>query len=200
MMLFLTTAAAQDTRVVVTVGDGIVVAPAAQEALPGGIAAVLGDCLEERAPKKFSVVDRNAPGETLVSVQPKVDAVTALAPGWVVVTLGARELADPATDPATLATEVVAVATRLGAGPQRTVLVLGLLPAAVEADQQALDARVGAYNTKLTSLAVPGLVALDPTARGRKAAKEPQVDGGRLSAAGQARVAAAICELVLSPP
>lgn len=199
MLILAATASAADPRVVVALGDGLVVSPAAQEAVPGGLAAVLADCLEERAPKRFSVVDRSVVGETLATVRPKIAEVAGLGPSWVVVTLGARELADPATDPQKLATDVAAVAADLGGGPQRTVVLLGALAAAVEGDAAALEARVAAFNTKLSSLGAPGVVPLEP-GRGGKRPREGLVEGSRLSAAGQARVAAAICEVVLAAP
>jgi hypothetical protein len=205
MLFLLTTASAQESRVVVTLGGGLVVSPQSEAAAPVGIAAVLGDCLEERAPKKFSVVDRSMAGETLATAGPKSADITGLAPAWVVVTLGARELADPAVDPAKLATDLGALAVGLGASPDRKVLLVGalsaqLVAAPTEAEQPALDARVASLNAALAALDLPGVLRLDPTARGRKAQKEPMVEGPKLSAAGQAKVAAAICELVLSTP
>jgi hypothetical protein len=199
MLLSLAAAAfAEGPRVVVALGDGIVVSPTAHEAVPGGIAAVLADCLEERSPKRFSVVDRSVAGETLASARPKVTEIVGLGPAWVVVTLGARELADPSVDPAKLAADVAQLAGELGSGPARTVLLVGALPAAADGDGAALESRVAAFNAKLQALSAPGLVSLEP-GRGKRP-KEGLVEANRLSAAGQARVAAAICDVVLSSP
>lgn len=198
MLLLAATAAAEPPRVVVALGDGVVASPAAQEAAPGAIAAVLADCLEERSPTRFSVVDRSVAGETIATARPKLAEVAALAPAWVVVTLGARELADPAADPERVAAEVASVAAALGGGRDRTVLLVGALPAGGDADA-ALEARVAAFNQKLASLGAPGIVPLEP-GRGGKRPKEALVDGARLSAAGQAKVAAGICDVVLSAP
>lgn len=185
--------------VVVAVGDGLVVAPGGGDAVSAGLAAGLGDCLEERAPKRFGVVDRSAPGETLASVRPKLAEVADLAPAWVVVTLGARELADPATEPQKLAAELGALASELRGDGPRKVIVLGAVPAGGDGERAALEARVAGFNGGLTGLSLPGVVPLDP-GRIKKLPKDGLVDGSKLSAAGQAKVVAAICELVLSAP
>jgi hypothetical protein len=187
-------------RVVVALGDGLVVAPGGKDAVSAGLAAGLGDCLEEKAPKRWGVVDRSDAGETLVSARPKVGDVVGLGPAWVVVALGARELADPATDPEKLAAELGAFALSVrGDKPEsgRTVLLLGALASAGEGDRAPQQARVDGFNEALAKLGLPGVVHLDP-AKVRKVPKDGLVDGEALTAAGQAKVVAAICELVLT--
>ena len=198
MLLLSATALAEPPRVVVALGDGVVVPPAAQEAVAGGIAAVLADCLEERAPRRYSVVDRSAVGETVATARQKLPEIAGLGPAWVVVTLGARELAGAEVDPAKVAAEVAGLAAELGGGRDRTVLLVGAVPSAGESSA-AVAARVDAFNQHLSALGGAGIVALEPGRAGKRP-KETLVDGDRLSAAGQAKVAASICDVVLSAP
>jgi hypothetical protein len=190
----------------------------------------LADCLEERAPRRYTVVDRLQDGETLASAQRKYvgadaggeppDPAEAAAlgevhPALVVVGLGGRELAAEAFDVKALRGALGGFVTGLrpkGRKPEATVLLLSAVPptlAQVEgadpALQEKLDRRAADWNGALADLARPGagLVHVDLL---RDWPKDPTsraaltVNGWSLSDQGHARVAAAVCDAVLALP
>jgi hypothetical protein len=135
---------------------------------------VLADCLEERAPGQFSVVDR-----TTVPASRRLDGVRELAPAAIVVAFGARD-----TGLRRLLREVRETSAH--------VIVVGVgAPTKAWSDELAALAR-----------AEPGIEPVDllvewPTDDAGQAAL---ATGGALSDQGHARVAAALCDAVLRPP
>ncbi len=202
-MLWLVAAAYAGALPVVAMGDGLV-AGASPSAAPGGWVAVLQDCLEERAPGRFSVVDR-ANGGPVRETFERGDAVRELDPTVVVVTFGAHAL-DGVSAPS-LEKDVGKLirALRSGDAPPRVVLV-GVAPAvaSVAADQAKLDEQIAAWNAVLTTAASKDGVRrvdlltdwpADPAARAGLAS-----GAWALSDQGHARVAAAVCDAVLAKP
>jgi lysophospholipase L1-like esterase len=195
VLLLVVENALADPQAVVALGDGVVAgAPArseAEAAVPGGWVTVLADCLQERAPQRFSVVDRGRPGETVAGAKERIAGVRELAPAWVVLTLGAPELGDEHVDAKKLGKELDAVVDELRAkaGPEArppNVLLVGTVPPTLSqvapaesapkdgapkegapkddgAKQTAVDARAAGWNKVLASLAAPGqgIVHLD---------------------------------------
>lgn len=112
-------AAASEAVAVVAMGDGVVAgAPGALSsespaAIPGGWVTVLADCLQERAPQRFSVVDRAIAGDTVRSARDRIPGVRELAPAWVILALGAHELAGEHVDAKKLGKELEALVGEL---------------------------------------------------------------------------------------
>lgn len=202
---------------VVAVGDGPVLAPhnstAPDQTVPGGWVAVLADCLEERNPARFTVVDRVVPGETTATLRERLEPVRELRPSWIVVTLGARELAEEGSQPAAIRGELESIVTQLRSKIRKVrpeVLLIGLVPPVLEqiegrdpADQATTDERVVAYNALLTELAAAteGVTFVDLWSgwpREPKGRSGLAVGGWSLSDQGHARVAAAVCDAVLA--
>lgn len=191
---------------VVAVGDGIVVpASSAGDVASGGFVAVLADCLEERAPARFRVVDRAVAGETLASFRGKLPTVREIGPAWVVVTLGARELAAAEADPKSLGAELGSVVAELRKGKGPEVVLVGPVPPRLDdADQQAAaDARVKAFNEVVAGVAggARGVFLVDPLTEWTRA-DHPRTglvsEAGSLSDQGQAKVAASVCDVVMA--
>jgi hypothetical protein len=225
VLWFPVTAALAEPAAVLALGDGLVAAPpaapavapaeaAAGSAVPGGWVPVLADCLEERAPQRFTVVDRVAGGETLASARAKLAGARELAPGFVVVALGARELAGEAVDPTALRSELDAFLADLrpkgGKKPGPSVLLLSAVPPTLSqvagsdpAQQDKVDGKAAAWNKVLGDVARAGegIVHVDLLAdwpkdtTGRAALT---VGGWSLSDQGHARVAAAVCDAMLT--
>jgi hypothetical protein len=218
VLWFVATAALADPAAVLAVGDGLVAAPAAEgsaaSSVPGGWVPVLADCLQERAPQRFAVVDRVAAGETLASARQKLAGAKDVTPGYVVVALGARELAGETVDTKSLRQELdgfLADLRKHGDGKHRpTVLLLSAVPPSLSqvagsdpALQARLDERATAWNQVLADEARTGdgvvhvdLLAdwpKDPTARAALT-----TSGWSLSDQGHARVAAAVCDAMLA--
>jgi len=124
LSLLATAALAQST--VLALGEGSPADPPAAgdapaeaaDAMPGGWVSVLADCLEERQPRRWSVVDR-ASGD--------VDGdLAGLRPTVVVLGLGGRDLALPPVDERALRTRVERRIRELrGAGPAPGLLIVG---------------------------------------------------------------------------
>ncbi|MEZ4236480.1 MAG: SGNH/GDSL hydrolase family protein [Myxococcota bacterium] len=231
--------APHEPAAVVAIGDGVVagfspapeaVTPAdtveparmVTATVPGGWVPVLADCLEERAPQRFSVVDRAVTAETLVSARQRVSAVRDLSPGFVVVTLGAQELNSGEGQPADLKQlrgELDdLVGDLVGKGRKATrpmVLLLSMVPAnlaqggvtgeaeAVETQQREVDTRIGSWNDALSQVAKGNdlvthvnLLADWPAQPDARAALTER--GWTLSDQGHARVAAAVCDAILA--
>lgn len=209
-LLFASLALAQTT--VVALGDGLVAAPPpvvtarAADTVPGGWVTVLADCLEERAPRAFTVVDRASGGETTASLLERARSLGDLAPEVVVLGLGARELAVVAVDEAAVRAELghLVGALRAMSGPPG-VLLVGLVPPVVAqaaGDQDAIDAQTAAYNRLLAEVAAQtaGVHHVDlqgdwPKGRARAALT---AEGSRLTDQGHARVAAAVCDAIVA--
>lgn len=208
---------------VVAIGNGLIAGhPSSAEvssssSVPGGWVPVLADCLEERAPQRFSVVDRAVPAETVISARQRVAAVRDLSPGFVVVALGAQDLAaePPAGDLKRLKGELDDLVVELLGRGRRivrpTVLLLSMVPPAlVDAPEDPehpgtnkLDERIDAWNDALAQIArgKDGVVHVnlladwprEPEARAALTHK-----GWTLSDQGYARVAAAVCDAILA--
>jgi hypothetical protein len=202
---------------VVAMGDGLVAAaPKSASAppgtVPGGWVAVLQDCLEERAPGRFSVVDRAAPGETVVSASRRLTGIRELQPLAVVISLGAEELADENATAASFKKDVAKLVKELRVGDAPPIVVLvGIVPPTLaqvsgpHGDQAKIDVRTAEWNAQLAALATddPGVRVVDlwgdwPKDDGARGALTTA--GWVLSDQGHARVAAAICDTVLAVP
>ena len=181
--------------------------PARAPAVPGGWVAALGDCLEERAAGRFTVVDRARPAETAVSARERVADVRAMQPALVVVGVGAQEIAVEDAQPASFKAEVESLVGALRAEPAPDVLLVGIVPPAVAKGgakaQARIDERTATWNAELAQVAsaTEGVDWLDlqadwPTATAERSALT--VDAARLSDQGHARVAAAVCDAVLA--
>jgi hypothetical protein len=227
--LLITAALAADPLPLVTLGGGVVMgpgapapapaatvaepAPAAAPApapalapMPGGWVPVLADCLEERAPQRFTVIDRASLGATVSQIRAHLGEVRALGPAWVVVTLGGAEMGEQKG----LRAELEGFVAEVGVG--RVVLV-GLVPVTVDgaepAVQASADARAARWNKLLDEVASrvaaqgAGVVHVDlwsqwpKDAAGRAALS---TRSGALTDQGLARVAAAVCDVVLAKP
>lgn len=213
-----TIALAQQPLPVVALGDGLVAGPPARAAAaepggPGGWVPALADCLEERSPQRFTVVDRAVGGETVASARGRLAGVRELQPAWVIVTLGAQELSDPAVDLKRLRQELRGVVDELTARARKGrpgVLLVGLVPptlgqvdGAEAAAQEGVDGRTAEWNRALAEVAgqAEQVVHVDLWAdwpREAQARSALTVQGWSLSDQGHARVAAAICDAVLA--
>lgn len=187
MLFFAAVPAWAQSSIVLAVGDGLV---AGSSGPSGAWVPALADCLEERAPHGYTVVDRVSADQTLASARAHAAEAKGLGASVVVLALGSRE-----------------VAGEWQAGPVRTAL--GALVA---------DAR-GARRILLVppvpgTAAAPGLAAYDALlvdlAKADPAVERVDLlstwprDGamtqaGALSEQGSARVAAAVCAAVLAP-
>lgn len=209
---------AQLPQPVVALGDGLVAGPpakatAVEPALPGGWVPALADCLEERSPQRFTVVDRAVGGETVATVRGRLAGVRELQPAWVVVTLGAQEIADPAADLKRFRQDLRAVVDELTARSRKSrtgVLLVGLVPptlgqveGADPATQDGVDGRTAEWNRAFVELAasVDNVVHVDlwtEWPRDASARAALTVNGWSLSDQGHARVAAAVCDAVIA--
>lgn len=197
---------------VVAMGDGPVAGPPASATPPaaGGWVPSLADCLEERAPGRFAVVDRAATGETARSARRTARDIAALTPRIVLVTLGAQELGDPDATPEGLTGDLREVVQALHRRDRPRVVLVGLVPPTLaqtdqgDAERQArADARTAAWNQAVAGLAAE-LDAVDhvdlwadwPHDESRSALTQR---GWSLSDQGHARVAAAVCDAVMAP-
>ena len=126
--------------------------------VPGGWVSVLADCLEERAPGAWSVVDRTVAGDTAASARTRLATVRGLKPAVVVVGVGARELADPASDVEAFRREVNGLVQDLVVAPAPRILIVGVVPPTLAqlpagGDQAAADARTARWNAVLGEVA-----------------------------------------------
>jgi hypothetical protein len=211
--LLITAALAADPLPLVTLGGGVVMGPGpstpaatavpdpAPAPVPGGWVPVLADCLQERAPQRFTVIDRASLGATMAQIRAHLAEVRALGPAWVVVTLGGTE----AGERSGLRAELEGFVAEVGVG--RVVLV-GLVPVTVDgaepAVQASVDERVAKWNKLLDEVATKGGAAVvhvdlwsqwPKDAAGRAALS---TRSGALTDQGLARVAAAVCDVVLA--
>ncbi|MCO4746995.1 MAG: SGNH/GDSL hydrolase family protein [Proteobacteria bacterium] len=191
---------------VVAVGDGLVVGAipeGATSASAGGWVAGLGDCLNEGAPGRFSVVDRVRSGETAVSATEVVDATRSMKPQLVVIGVGAQE-AVAGADVDAFSAQLRGLIDGLKDSGRRkpNLLVVGVVPPVVGDAQQAVDDNAARWNTAIASTAESaGVRHVDLWSDWPRAAAERApltADGWRLTDQGHARVAAAVCDAVLS--
>jgi len=182
-----------------------VAAEKSEPTVPGGWVSVLADCLDERQPGDWVVLDRSADGETTSRARQDVAAVRELDPGVVLVGVGVPDGADQTTFRADLAALVHDL--RAEDGPE--VLLVGLIPPTLsqipdshasqaDADRRAhdWDAALDAVATTRTGVEHVDLLAgwpADADARARLT-----VHGTRLSDQGHARVAAQVCDAVIA--
>lgn len=188
----------------VLVGDGLVAgatteaAAGARGQASGGWASVLADCLEERAPGRWAVVDRTVEAETARSAHAQVEAVRGLKPELVVVGVGAREAARADASPEGFRTELSGLVGALEEAGAKRVLLLGVLPSGAAAS--ADDARLQAWNAAIAQVASSRSASrayVDIWTDWPKAgeARAKLVDpNASLSHQGHARVAAAVCD------
>ncbi|MFT4622045.1 MAG: hypothetical protein ACI8PZ_000698 [Myxococcota bacterium] len=193
---------------VVAVGDELVVAAAEPGGGgTGGWVQSLADCLDERAPDRWTVMDRGRTGETLRAVRGRVDELRELAgpTGVVVLGLGARELAVGVVS-AELRAELEQLVGSLKVRPGPTILLVD--PIAPDLGGGEGDSQV------VVDSAVSGLTrAFDQVARESPAIQHVRLwsdwprDGRArrvltersrtLTARGHARVAAAVCDAIV---
>lgn len=189
---------------IVAVGDGLVAGPAASEAgaePASSWVAGLGDCLSEGAPGRYAVVDRVRARETAVTAMQVVDKARAAKPKLVVVGVGAQE-AIAGGDVAQFSAELGQLVEALKDSRKPAGLVLvGVVPASAE-DQDALDARIASWNEAIATTATShGAVHVDLWKDWPREAAERSAltgPGYSLTDQGHARVAAAVCDAVLS--
>lgn len=190
---------------IVVLGDGLVVgssdAGGATESQSGWVAG-LADCLAESAPGRFAVVDRVRPQETVASAQGVIAEALSASPGMVVVGLGAQE-ATKGSDIGAFEASLTTLAQRLRSdAPMRRVLLVGVVPSASSAAEGGVDKRIARWNESLSRVAVAtGALHVDLWADWPRqvAARAPLTSGdGGLTDQGHARVAAAVCDAVLS--
>jgi len=209
--LLLAATALAGPQPVVALGDGLVAGnpPVETSAGPGGWVAALADCLEERAPGQWSVVDRTVAGDTATTARARVGDVRDLGPALVVVSVGAVELADPRAQPQAFKAQLGKLADSLRAPPGLPVMLVGVIPPTLSqvgpdaGDQAAVDARTRTWNQVLAEVASPSadITHLDLwTSWPREGAARAALttDGVHLSDQGHARVAAAVCDAVLA--
>jgi len=202
-------------RPVVAMGDGLVAGGPTSElsadpTVPGGWVSVLADCLEERAPGQVTVIDRTDPGDTAAIARARVSEVHRLRPRMVVVGVGARELAHPDADVDAFRRDLRLLLGQLRAEPAPRIMLVGMVPPTLAqipevspGEQRQVDQRTADWNQVLADVAHAegGVRHLDlwtewprdPAARSRLT-----VDGWRLSDQGHARVAAAVCDAIVS--
>ncbi|MBA2320021.1 MAG: SGNH/GDSL hydrolase family protein [Deltaproteobacteria bacterium] len=158
----------------------------------GGWVPVLADCLEERSPGNFSVVDRAAVGETVGSVGKRAAGVRELGPAAIVLSLRVEE----ATPPAAFRKDLSRVLRDLR-GPDTRIVLVGIAPPTAASEVLAAE-----WNAQLAALArsEPDVQHADLLA------DWPKDEPGRaalssatwtLSDQGHARVAAAVCDVLL---
>lgn len=202
------TVLAHATAPVVAMGDGLVVAPpqtAARVPASLGWVPVLADCLNERKPGSFQMIDRVAPGETAQSARGRVTSVLELSPSVVILGVGARELGAQEPDVGAfnqgleaLLDDLVAPAT-----PSVDVVLLGVVPPRDAGPDSPATKAVEDWNVGMGRLAEarPSVHFVDLWA------KWPKLGEGRtslltspheLSPAGHARVAAHVCEVLVN--
>ncbi len=172
-------------RPIVAVGEGLIADPPAAEARVEQVAsvgwvAVLADCLEERRPGAFVVVDRSAGGERPVALAHSAPVVRELAPALVVVGFGAEPTA-----------EITALLDTLRREDGPAVMLVGPLPPSIR--REAVLA--------LWTAAPLGAILVDPSVGWPTAPEErarlADADD-RLSDPGHARIGAQVCDAVLA--
>lgn len=206
-LLLASIAFAQST--VVTLGDGPLVAPSivvtarTADTVPGGWVTVLADCLEERAPRAWTVVDRATIGETAKSASKRLGEVSELGPEVVVLGLGARELVVSEPDIVALRGDLTRLVAELrkGSAPPG-VLLVGLVVPVLASDEAEVERRTIAYNGLLAEIAEEnaGVHHVDlqsdwPQGRARATLT---AEGGGLTDQGHARIAAAVCDAIVA--
>lgn len=194
MLLSLLASAAFAWSTVVAVGEGRPEDPADREpaepepaeALPGGWVAVLADCLEERQPRRWSVVDRAA-------ADPEGD-LTDLRPSVVVLGLGGPDLAVAAGDERSLRPRLERriAALRVGGEGPGLLLVGPVRVESARVRREELD-RVMAELADRHE----GVYHLDPVKEGPLGGPPTLSEDGALTWQGHARVAAAVCDAIL---
>lgn len=168
--------------------------------VPGGWVPAFADCLEERAPQRFTVVDRASLGATISQLREHMAEIKALSARWIVVTLG------PEGETKGVRNDLEALVGDLGV---EHVVLVGQVPVPSEdpepSAQPTPDERAAKWNKLLGDVASrhPIAVHVDLWAgwpkdtAGRAALSTPS---GQLSDQGLARVAAAVCDAVLAKP
>ena len=152
------------------------------------------------------------PERSAAALAQRVGQVRELGAAWVILTLGARELADPAAEAPAIRADVEGLVAELRKGRKARpeVLLVGLVPPSLDQaegsnpeEQQAIDARTEAWNRSLGELASgnDAVTLVDPWAdwpRDPATRGALTVGGFSLSDQGQARVAAAVCDVLLA--
>lgn len=208
-MFVLLLAQALATPSVVTVGTDLVAgAPVREASRANAWVPVLADCLEE-AGGAPPVVDRSSAALTTATLARDVEAIRALAPAAVVISVGSHE--QVGGDMGAFHDQVEQVVRHLRGTDGPKVYLVGLLPRTVEqeplalrkADQTAVDAALTPWNEGLARIAGADdgvwFVDLwaswpsDPAERGRMT-----VDAFELTDPAHARIGAVICEQILA--
>ena len=192
---------------VVAMGDGLVVAPpSAEVAVPAslGWVPVLADCLEERSPGNFQMIDRVVPGETVQTALARVTTVLDLSPSVVIVGLGARELGVQTPDPGAFERGILILLEGLlpPDASGRVVVLLGVVPSRSAAENREDASAVEAWNGRLARLARArsSVHFVDLWSGWPQAGQRLPVlhaADHELSPAGHAQVASQVCEVVL---
>lgn len=160
-------------------------------ALPGGWVPVLADCLEERQPRRWSVVDRAAARAESSDID-----LSSLRPAVVVLGLGGPELAVPPIEASVLRARIERRISRLLEQESAPGL---LLVGPVRVEGASPEAREELDRT-LADIAArhEGVYHLDPVLAGPLGEGPPtRTAEGNLTWQGHARVAAAVCDAIL---
>lgn len=188
---------------VVALGDGLT--GEVRSAASSGWVTVLADCLEERAPRAWTVVDRASDGQTIAATLAKAASVDEIGPRVVVVGLNSREMAGPDVEIARRQEEIGGLvrALRHGRTPPNVLLVgpLPLVPGPPPAEEAVqLQARATEWNQALSAFAagLEGVRHVDLQAEWPQDASALVTAEARLTDQGHARVAAAVCDAVLA--
>lgn len=180
---------AQDPVAILAVGDRPAPSLTEQPPPPDSWVQALQDCLNEKRPEGFQVVDRRIPGETVTTLKTRLEELASLAPAHVVIRLGSNP------DTEALSALVGALVTAESTAP-----AVVLLP--FERPDPPPTAPAPTADATAESAATP-----DPSApRGTWAdlATHPRVtvlaEGPwHLTEQGNARVGARLCEAILPP-
>lgn len=212
LTLLLALTAFAGPRPIVAVGDGLVVGSQAEpdKDRPGSWVAVLADCLDERLPGRFSVIDQSWSGATPSEVRDDAWRVAEAEPALVLVGVGAGELSSQPPDRQRFRTQLGALVAELRGQSEVPVMLVGVIPPTVTQLQRmdpslqaSMDKRAVEWNEELVALArsMPAVTHVDllrdwpsdPVARA------PLTEAGtRLTDRGHARVAAMVCDAVVS--
>jgi len=205
-------------KAIVAVGDGLVAAdapPAAVTApvadagsdvseekgaeaptVAGGWVAVLADCLEERRPHQYALVDHTADHGTLGDARRHVAEYRELSPALVIVGVGVPGDADRDG----LRSDLDGLVDDLAADHGPSVLLVGPVPTHDESGPS--DRRTRAWNDDVERIAAARRAAhLDLLATWPPPGEERAgltLSGRQLSDQGHARVGAQVCDAVLA--
>jgi len=162
----------------------------------GGWVAVLADCLEERRPHQYALLDRTADQWSLSDARMHVGEVREMAPALVIVGVGLPGDADRDG----LRVDLAGLVEELTTGEGPDVLLVGPVPTSEEGGPP--ERRVRAWNDDVARIATDGAAEHLDLVLGWPPSGEERagltVSGRQLSDQGHARVGAQVCDAVLA--